>query len=208
MPAIIGRKLGMTQVFTEDGTVVPVTVIEAGPCPVTAIRDSERDGYSAVQLAFGDAPEGKLTKAELGHLNKAGAGPKRTLVEFRDAELGGEEDPKIGDTVTVESFEPGQQVKISGVGIGKGFAGTIRRHNFHRGPVSHGSHNVRAPGSIGASADPARVFKGTRMPGRLGGGRVTQRGLEVVEIDAERNLLLIKGSVPGSRNGVVEVRDD
>jgi large subunit ribosomal protein L3 len=208
MPAIIGRKLGMTQVFTEDGTVVPVTVIEAGPCPVTAIREPERDGYSAVQLAFGEVAERKLSKAELGHLKKAGAGPLRTVVEFRDAELGGDEDPKIGDTVTVESFEPGQKIKVSGVGIGKGFAGTIRRHNFHRGPVSHGSHNVRAPGSIGASADPARVFKGTRMPGRLGGGRVTQLGLEVFQIDAERNLLLVKGSVPGSRNEVVEVRGE
>lgn len=198
----------MTQVFTEDGTVVPVTVIEAGPCPVTAIRDSERDGYSAVQLAFGEVAESKLTKAELGHLKKAGAGPNRAVVEFRDADLGGEEEPKLGDTVTVESFEPGQKIKVSGVGIGKGFAGTIRRHNFHRGPVSHGSHNVRAPGSIGASADPARVFKGTRMPGRMGGGRVTQRGLEVFQVDAERNLLLIRGSVPGARNGVVEVRDD
>ena len=198
----------MTQVFTDDGTVVPVTVIEAGPCPVTAIRDAERDGYSAVQLAFDEVAERKLTKAELGHLKKAGAGSQRTLVEFRDTDIGGEEGPKLGDTVTVESFEPGQPVKVSGIGIGKGFAGTIRRHGFHRGPVSHGSHNVRAPGSIGASADPARVFKGTRMPGRLGGGRVTQRGLEVVEVDAERNLLLIKGSVPGSRNGVVEVRDE
>jgi large subunit ribosomal protein L3 len=206
MPAIIGRKLGMTQVFGEDGTVTPVTVIEAGPCPVTAIRDAERDGYSAVQLAFDEVVERKLTKAELGHLRKAGAGTQRTLIEFRDAELGGDEDPKVGDTVTVESFEPGQAVKVSGVSIGKGFAGTIKRHNFHRGPVSHGSHNVRAPGSIGASADPARVFKGTRMPGRLGGGRVTQLGLEVVQVDAERNLLLIKGSVPGARNAVVEVR--
>lgn len=208
MPAIIGKKLGMTQVFTEDGTVVPVTVIEAGPCPVTAIRDPERDGYSAVQLAFGEAEERKLSKAELGHLAKAGAGARRTLVEFRDIDVGGEQEPKIGDTVTVESFEPGQRVKVSGTGIGKGFAGTIRRHNFHRGPVTHGSHNVRAPGAIGASADPSRVFKGTRMPGRMGGGRVTQRGLEVVEVDAERNLLLIKGSVPGSRNGVVEVRTE
>jgi large subunit ribosomal protein L3 len=208
VPAIIGRKLGMTQVFTEDGTVVPVTVIEAGPCPVTAIRDPERDGYAAVQLAFDEVQERKVTKAELGHLKKAGAGACRTLVEFRDADLGGEEEPKIGDTVTVGSFEAGQKIKVSGVGIGKGFAGTIKRHNFHRGPVSHGSHNVRAPGSIGASADPARVFKGTRMPGRLGGKRVTQRGLEVFEIDAERNLLLVKGSVPGARNGVVEVRDD
>jgi large subunit ribosomal protein L3 len=198
----------MTQVFTDDGTVVPVTVIEAGPCPVTAIRESERDGYSAVQLAFGEVAERKLSKAELGHLKKAGAGPLRTVVEFRDADLGGEEGPKVGETVTVESFEPGQKIKVSGVGIGKGFAGTIRRHNFHRGPVSHGSHNVRAPGSIGASADPARVFKGQRMPGRLGGGRVTQPGLEVFQIDAERNLLLVKGSVPGSRNGVVEVRGE
>jgi large subunit ribosomal protein L3 len=208
VPAIIGKKLGMTQVFTEDGTVVPVTVIEAGPCPVTAIRDPERDGYAAVQLAFDEVSEGKLTKAEEGHLKKAGAGPHRTLVEFRDADLGSEDEPKIGDTVTVSSFEPGQKIKVSGVGIGKGFAGTIRRHGFHRGPVSHGSHNVRAPGSIGASADPARVFKGTRMPGRLGGGRVTQLGLEVFEVDAERNLLLVKGSVPGSRNGVVEVRSE
>jgi large subunit ribosomal protein L3 len=208
MPVIIGRKLGMTQVFTEDGTVVPVTVIEAGPCPVTAIRNPQRDGYAAVQLAFGEVAERKLSKAELGHLKKAGAGPNRTLVEFRDADLGGEEEPKIGDTVTVESFEPGQKIKVSGTGIGKGFSGTIRRHGFHRGPVTHGSHNVRAPGSIGASADPARVFKGTKMPGRLGGGRVTQRGLEVFEIDGERNLLLVKGSVPGSRNGVVEVRPD
>jgi large subunit ribosomal protein L3 len=198
----------MTQVFTDDGTVVPVTVIEAGPCPVTAIRDAERDGYSAVQLAFDEVAERKLSKAELGHLKKAGAGSQRTLVEFRDADVGGEEGPKLGETVTVESFEPGQRIKVSGVGIGKGFAGTIRRHGFSRGPASHGSHNVRAPGSIGASADPARVFKGTRMPGRLGGGRVTQRGLEVVDVDTERNLLLIKGSVPGSRNGVVEVRDE
>jgi large subunit ribosomal protein L3 len=206
MAAIIGRKLGMTQVFGEDGTVTPVTVVEAGPCPVTAVRNADRDGYSAVQLAFDEVAERKLTKAELGHLKKAGAGTQRTLIEFRDAELGGEEGPKVGDTVTVSSFEPGQAVKVSGVSIGKGFAGTIKRHNFHRGPVSHGSHNVRAPGSIGASADPARVFKGQRMPGRLGGGRVTQLGLEVVQVDADRNLLLIKGSVPGSRNAIVEVR--
>jgi large subunit ribosomal protein L3 len=206
MPAIIGRKLGMTQVFTEDGIVIPVTVIEAGPCPETAVRDPERDGYSAVQLAFDEVPERRLTSAELGHLKKAGAGPLRTLVEFRDAEVGGEEGHKVGDVVTVESFEPGQKVKVSGSAIGKGFSGTIRRHGFRRGPASHGSHNVRAPGSIGASADPARVFKGTRMPGRLGGGRVTQPSLEVVEVDPERNLLLVRGSVPGSRNGVVEVR--
>ena len=205
---ILGTKLGMTQVFDENNRVVPVTVVKAGPNVVTRIRTPERDGYSAVQLAFDEVSERKLTKAELGHLKKAGAAPNRTLVEFRDAELGGEEEPKVGDTVTVQSFEPGQKVKVSGVGIGKGFAGTIRRHGFSRGPVTHGSHNVRAPGSIGASADPARVFRGTRMPGRLGGKRVTQRGLEVFEVDAERNLLLVRGSVPGARNGVVEVRAD
>jgi large subunit ribosomal protein L3 len=201
--AIIGKKLGMTQVFTEDGTRVPVTVVEAGPCPVTAVRDPERDGYAALQLGFGETAEERLTSAELGHLRKTGASPVRTLVEFRD-----EGERSVGDVVTVEDFEPGQRVKVSGTSVGKGFQGTIRRHNFSRGPESHGSHNIRAPGSVGASADPARVFPGTRMPGRMGGGRVTQRGLEVVEVDAERNLLLIKGAVPGPRNGTVEVRSD
>jgi large subunit ribosomal protein L3 len=203
MAAIIGKKLGMTQVFTEDGTRVPVTVVQAGPCAVTSVRDPERDGYAATQLAFGEVPERKLTKAQLGHLKKAGAPPSKTLVEFRD-----EGEHQVGEVLTVEQFEPGQRVKVSGVAIGKGFQGTVRRHNFSRGPVSHGSHNVRAPGSIGASADPARVFKGMRMPGRMGGKRVTQRRLEVVEIDAQRNLLLIKGAVPGPSNGTVEVRSD
>jgi large subunit ribosomal protein L3 len=204
MAALIGKKIGMTQVFTEDGTRVPVTVIQAGPCPVTGVRDPERDGYAAIQLAFGEAPEHKLTKAQLGHLKKADAGPLRTLVEFRDPE--GEH--QIGEVLTVEQFEPGQRVKVSGTAVGKGFQGTVRRHNFGRGPVSHGSHNIRAPGSIGASADPSRVFKGMGMPGRMGGKRVTQRQLEVVEVDAERNLLLLKGAVPGPKNGTVEVRSD
>ncbi len=208
MAAIVGKKLGMTQVFTEDGTRVPVTVIEAGPCHVAAIRDPERDGYAAVQLAFDEVPERRLTKAQLGHLKKAGAPSSRTLVEFRDEQLGSEEGPKVGDSVSVDQFEPGQRVKVSGVAIGKGFQGTIRRHGSSRGPESHGSHNVRAPGSIGASADPARVFKGVRMPGRMGGRRVTQRRLEVVEVDTERNLLLLLGAVPGPRNGTVEVRTD
>jgi large subunit ribosomal protein L3 len=201
--AIIGKKLGMTQVFDEDGTAIPVTVIEAGPCRVTGVRKSDRDGYDALQLCFDEVDERKLTKAELGHLKKAGAPPSRTVVEFR-----GEGEREIGDEVTVGDFEPGQAVKVSGLSIGKGFAGTIRRHGFSRGPESHGSHNVRAPGSVGASADPARVFKGVRMPGRLGGKRVTQRGLEVVQVDPERNLLLVKGSVPGHRNATVEVRTD
>ena len=204
MAAIIGRKVGMTQVFTEDGTRVPVTVIEAGPCTVTALREAERDGYEALQLAFEEVPEHKLTKAQLGHLAKSGAPASRTLVEFRD-EVG---ERQVGDKVTVEDFEAGQLVKVSGTGIGKGFQGTIRRHGFSRGPVTHGSHNVRAPGSVGASADPARVWKGMRMPGRMGGKRVTQRRLEVVDVDAERNLLLVRGAVPGPKGGTVEVRTD
>lgn len=210
MAAILGKKLGMTQVFQEDGTVVPVTVIEAGPCKVTAVRESERDGYQAVQLAFGEVKQGKLSQGEEGHLKKAGSPPMRHLVEFRDEDLGKEDDDpiKIGDDVTVALFESGQKVKVAGISIGKGFQGGIKRHNFSRGPVSHGSHNVRAPGSIGASAFPARVFKGMRMPGQMGNKRVTQRGLEVADVDAERNLLLIKGSVPGSKNSIVEVRTD
>jgi large subunit ribosomal protein L3 len=203
MPAIIGKKVGMTQVFTEDGTLVPVTVIEAPPCHVTAVRDPERDGYAALQLGASEVDESALTKPELGHTKKAGVPPVRTLVEFR-----GEGDRQIGETMTVEQFEPGTKVKITGVAVGKGFQGTIRRHNFSRGPETHGSHNVRAPGSIGASADPARVFKGMKLPGRMGGRRSTQRRLEVVEVDAERNLLLVRGAVPGPRGGTVEVRDD
>lgn len=204
MAAIIGTKVGMTQVFTDDGTRVPVTVVEATPNTVTAVRSTDRDGYAAVQLAAVAIEERKLTKPELGHLNKAGAPPSRSLREFRDEAP----EAQIGEQLTVEQFEPGEKVKVSAVSIGKGFQGTIKRHNFGRGPVSHGSHNVRAPGSIGASADPARVFKGTKMPGRMGGGRVTQRGLTVFEIDAERNLLLIRGAVPGPKGGTVEVRSD
>ena len=204
MAAILAKKLGMTQVFLEDGTVERVTVLEAGPCPVTGIRTHERDGYEAVQLAFDAAKEKHLTKAELGHLKKADAGPHRKIKEFRDhaGEL------TVGETVTVEAFEVGQKIKISGTSKGKGFQGTIKRHNFSRGPKSHGSHNVRAPGSIGASAWPARVMKGIRGPGQMGNKRVTQKGLEIVRIDAQDNLLLVRGSVPGPRNGVVEVRTD
>ncbi len=199
----------MTQLFGEDGERVAVTVIEAGPCPVTAVREQERDGYEAVQLAFGAARERQLTKPRLGHLKKAGAGAMRNLAEFRAR--AGEQLPelKIGDEVKVaDVFEKGQRVKVRARSKGKGFQGTIRRHNFHRGPVSHGSHNVRAPGSIGASATPSRVLKGIRMPGQMGSGRVTQRGLEVVEVDAERNLLIVKGAVPGPTGGIVEVRSE
>jgi large subunit ribosomal protein L3 len=204
MSAILAKKLGMTQVFQEDGSVARVTVLEAGPCPVTAIRTHERDGYEAVQLAFGQTKEKHLTKAELGHLKKADAPPLRHVVEFRD-EAG---ELTLGESVTVESFEAGQRVKIAGVSKGKGFQGTIKRHNFASGPKSHGSHNVRAPGSIGASAWPARVMKGIRGPGQMGNKRVTQKGLEIISIDAKQNLLLVRGSVPGPRGGVVEVRTD
>jgi large subunit ribosomal protein L3 len=204
MPAILAKKLGMTQVFQEDGRVERVTVLEAGPCPVTAIRTHERDGYEAVQLAFGATREKQLSKPELGHLKKAGASPMKHLVEFRD-EAG---ELQIGDTVTAAAFEAGQKVKVSGISKGKGFQGGIKRHGFGRGPVTHGSHNVRAVGSIGASATPSRVLPGQRMPGQMGNKRITQRGLEVVQVDADRNLLLVRGAVPGPRNGIVEVRTD
>jgi large subunit ribosomal protein L3 len=206
MGGLLGRKVGMTQVFSpEDGRVERVTVIEAGPCFVTGIRRAERDGYDALQLAFGETTERRLNKPKRGLLKKAGVGNLRHLREFR-GEAG---ELEVGAEVTVDSvFEPGQRVKVSGISKGKGFAGTIKRHNFHRGPVSHGSHNVRAPGSIGASADPARVFKGIRGPGQMGAGRVTQRGLEVVDVRPDENLLLVRGSVPGPKGSVVEIRSE
>ena len=181
-----------------------VTVLEAGPCPVTAIRTHDVDGYEAVQLGFGAVKEKALNKPLLGHLKKVNASPVKTLVEFRD-EAG---ELVVGDTVTVEAFEVGQTVKVSGTSKGKGFQGTIKRHNFASGPKSHGSHNVRAPGSVGASATPSRVMKGIRGPGQMGNKRVTQKGLEIVRLDPKQNLMLLRGSVPGPRNGVVEVRTD
>jgi large subunit ribosomal protein L3 len=204
MAGLLGRKIGMTQVFDpEDGRVERVTVIEAGPCFVTGIRRAERDGYDAIQVAFGEVREKSLTKPKLGHLKKAGVGNLKHLAEFR-GEAG---ELEVGAELSVGSvFEKGQTVKVSGRSKGKGFAGTIKRHNFAAGPKSHGSHNVRAPGSIGASADPARVFKGIRGPGQMGNKRVTQRGLEVVDI--RDNLLLVRGSVPGAKGTVVEIRSD
>jgi large subunit ribosomal protein L3 len=204
MKGILGRKVGMTQVFDEEtGNVAPVTVIEAGPCPVVQVKTDEVDGYTAVQLAFEPVAERKLSRGERGHLARAGAGPHRHLAEFR-----GTSELQVGETVTVEAFEPGDRIKVSGVSIGKGFQGTIKRHNFKRGPVTHGSHNIRKPGSIGASATPSRVFKGVRMAGRMGGERVTQVGLVVHAIDPELNLLLVKGSVPGPKSGVLEIREE
>jgi len=215
---ILGRKLGMTQVFDpETGRVTPVTVIEAGPCPVVQVRTEDADGYEAVQLAFDSVADRKLSKAERGHLAKFNVGAHRKLVEFRGGidgayrhlvEFRGHFAEAVqGENVTVELFQPGDKVKVSGIGIGKGFQGTIKRHNFARGPVTHGSHNIRKPGSIGASAYPSRVFKGVRMAGRMGGKRVTQVGLTVHSVDPERNLLLVKGAIPGPKNGVVEIRE-
>ena len=192
----------MTQVFDpESGQVTPVTVIQAGPCPVVQVKTFETDGYEAVQLAFGPVVDRKLSKGELGHLRKAGVGGHRHLVEFR-----GPSELAVGESVTVEAFEPGDRIKVSGTSIGKGFQGTIKRHNFARGPMSHGSHNIRKPGSVGASATPSRVFKGKKMAGHMGAHRVTQTGLVVHGVDAERNLLLVRGAVPGPKSGLVEIR--
>ena len=205
MKGIVGRKLGMTRVFDpETGQVTPVTVIEAEPCPVVQVKTADADGYDAVQIAYDKVNERKVSKGELGHLKKNNVdGAYRRLLELR-----GQSALVVGENVTVEAFEPGEKVKVSGISHGKGFAGTIKRHRFHRGPKTHGSHNVRAPGSIGASATPSRVFKGVRMAGRMGGKRVTQVGLVVHDIDAERNLLLVKGAVPGPKNAFVEVREE
>jgi large subunit ribosomal protein L3 len=206
MAGLLGRKLGMTQVFDpEDGHVERVTVLEVGPCYVTGIRREDRDGYDAVQVGFGAAREKKLQKARLGHLKKAGVPPVRHLAEFR----GDPGELEVGAQVNIEeTFEKGQRVKVSSTSKGKGFQGTVKRHNFTTGPKSHGSHNVRQPGSIGASATPSRVFKGIRGPGQMGNKRVTQRGLEVVEVRAEDNLLLVRGAVPGPKGSVVEIRSD
>ena len=206
MAGLLGRKLGMTQVFDpEDGHVERVTVVEAGPCWVTGKRTADRDGYDAVQLAYGDVREKRLSKPELGHLKKADAPPLRRLAEFRDAggelEIGAE--VKVGDV-----FEKGQTVKVSGVSKGKGFQGPVKRHNVSRGPGSQGSHNVRAPGSIGQAATPSRVFKGIRGPGQMGNKRRTQKGLEIVDVRADENLILLRGSVPGPKGSIVEIRTD
>src|SRR3954447_18859963 len=206
MKGIVGRRLGMTSLFDEDsGAVTAVTVIEAGPCPVVAVRTPAADGYEAVQLAYEQVADRKISKAERGHLGKNGVDTAyRHLIEFR----GHFAEAVQGENVTVEIFEPGDKIKVAGTGIDKGFQGTIKRHNFQRGPVTHGSHNIRKPGSIGASADPARVFKGIRGPGQMGNKRATQRGLEVVDVRPDENLLLLRGSVPGAKGTIVEIRSE
>jgi large subunit ribosomal protein L3 len=206
MKGILGTKLGMTQVFDESNRIVPVTVVKAGPCVITQIRTQEKDGYSAVQLAYGQIDPRKVNKPATGHFDKAGVTPRRHLTEIRTADAA---DFTAGQELTVDStFEAGQLVDVVGTSKGKGFAGVMKRHNFKGVSSSHGSHrNHRKPGSIGASSTPSRVFKGMRMAGRMGGERVTVLNLKVQAIDAEKGLLLVKGAVPGARGRIVFVRN-
>lgn len=199
---ILGTKLGMTQIFDELGNAVPVTVIEAGPCIVTQIKTSQTDGYSAIQVGFKDVPEKALTKPELGHLAKSESVPLRHLHEYRVIAT---DDFELGQSLTADQFEAGQLVDVSGKSIGRGFAGYQKRHNFRRGPMAHGSKNHRLPGSTGAGTTPGRIYPGKRMAGRMGNTTVTIRKLEVVRVDVERNLLLIKGSVPGKPGALLNI---
>ena len=204
MSAILGRKVGMTSVFDESGRQTVVTVIEAGPCAVTQVKTPDTDGYSAVQLGFQDKKAKRTTKALQGHFEAAGVSPKKHVVEFRDVDL----DVSLGDEVTVDVFAEGDRVSVSGTSKGKGFQGVVKRHGF-RGvnDATHGQHNrQRAPGSIGQASDPSRVFKGTRMAGRTGGERVTLKNVRVVRTLPDNNLILVKGAVPGHKNGIVEIR--
>jgi len=202
---ILGRKLGMTQVWDAENRVIPVTVIQAGPCRVVQLKTPERDGYAAIQLSFGATTEGRLTKPELGHLATANAEPARHLAELRVEDLAGFE---VGQVIAADLFGAGERVDVSGISKGKGFSGVMQRHNFKGQGASHGNHKKhRAPGSIGACATPARVFKGVRMAGQHGHRSVTTLNLEVVEADAERHLLLVRGSVPGPSGGLVFVRN-
>lgn len=201
MKTLLGTKLGMTQYFNEDGTVVRCTVIQAGPCVVTQKKTVENDGYAATQIAYGDVKPKRLTKPVLGHFKKAGVAPKRHLVEVR-----GEDGSVVGDAITVEVFAPGDKVKVTGISKGKGFQGVIKRHGFGGGPGYHGAHFHRAPGSIGSSADPSRVYPGSRLPGHMGNVRVTQTGLTVVKTDPDKNLVMVKGAIPGSTGSLVVIR--
>jgi large subunit ribosomal protein L3 len=202
---ILGRKVGMTQVWDEENRVVPVTVIQAGPCRVVQLKTPERDGYSAVQLAFGETKEARLTKPELGHLKKSDAEPTKHLVELRVDDISQFE---VGQIVRADVFAKGDRIDVSGISKGKGFAGAMQRHNFKGQGASHGNHKKhRSPGAIGACATPARVFKGTKMAGQMGNQRVTTLNLEVVEADAERELLLVRGAIPGPRGALVIIRD-
>ena len=203
MSGLIGKKIGMTSIFDENGKNIPCTVIEAGPCIVTQVRTEEVDGYNAVQLGFDDATEKNATKAELGHAKKAGTSVKRKVVEFK----GFDEEYKLGDAITVEQFIEGEFVDISGISKGKGFQGVVKRHGFGGvGQSTHGQHNrLRAPGSIGAASYPARVFKGMRMAGQMGNEKVKVENLKVLKVVPEKNLLVVKGCIPGHKNAYVTI---
>jgi large subunit ribosomal protein L3 len=202
---LIGKKLGMTQIFEESGRVVPVSVIEVGPCPIVQVKTQEKEGYSAIQIGFDEVKEARVNRPEAGHFKKASVGPRRILREVRVADA---TSYKVGDTLDVKLFEGAKIVHVTGTSKGRGFAGTIKRHNFQRGRKTHGNKNYREPGSVGASAFPSRIYPGKRMPGRMGGVRRTTRNLTLVQIDAENNLLFVKGSIPGANNGIVFVRAD
>ncbi|AGB40201.1 50S ribosomal protein L3, bacterial [Halobacteroides halobius DSM 5150] len=202
MKGILGKKIGMTQVFNDDGEVIPVTVVKAGPCPVIQKKTEEVDGYSAVQLGFEDAKAFRVNKPVTGHFEKYGIEPKKYIKEFR---LDGVEELETGDEVKVDTFSAGDKIDVTGTSKGKGFAGTVKRWNFSTGPKTHGSRNYRLPGSIGQSADPARVFKGKKMAGHMGREKVTVQNLEVVKVDLEKDVLLVKGSVPGPKKGLLTI---
>jgi large subunit ribosomal protein L3 len=203
MELLIGKKLGMTQLFEESGTVTPVSVIQAGPCPIVQVKTVEKDGYGAIQIGFGDIREKRVSGGRKGHFKKAGVAACRVLQEVRV------DDPsqyKVGDAIDVKLFEGTERVHIAGKAKGRGFAGVIKRHHFNRGPETHGSKNIREPGSVGLCATPSRIFKGKRLPGRMGGQRTTVKNLKIVQVDAENNLLYVKGAVPGANNSFVFVR--
>ncbi len=202
--AILGKKVGMTQMFREDGTMIPVTVVLAGPCPVVQKKTVEHDGYDAVQVAFSEIRERLLNKPELGHLKKAGLGAHRYLREFK---LDNASSYEVGQAIKADAFVPGDRVDVTGVSKGKGFQGTIKRWNQARGRKTHGSHSYRVAGSMGACTYPGEVFKTKHLPGHMGSERVTIQNLEVVRVDADRNLLLVKGAVPGAKGGLVMVRN-
>jgi large subunit ribosomal protein L3 len=204
MKNLIGRKMGMGQIFSEEGKAIPVTIIEAGPCLVTQIKTRDKEGYNAVQLGFEEVREDRLNKPRAGHLKSNGIKPLRHLSEVRVDEPGHYE---LGQEIKVDVFSIGDRADVSGISKGKGFAGVIKRHGFSGGPASHGSHFHRAPGSVGACATPSKVFKGKKLPGRMGHEKVTVLSLEIVDIKPDRNLLLIKGAVPGPRGGLVHIRE-
>ena len=205
MQILIGKKLGMTQIFAKTGEATPVSVIQAGPCPIVQVKTPETDGYSAIQIGFGEAKKSRVSKPAAGHFNRASLAPLRVLKEVRVADAG---QFKVGDVLNVKIFEGAERVNVAGVSKGRGFAGTLKRYHFHRGPETHGCKNVREPGSVGANSTPARILKGKRLPGRMGGKNRTTRNLKVVQIDAENNLIFVMGSVPGANNGIVFIRRD